>query len=97
MMFTGDIQGNTPLHLAALNNHFDTVNYLAFKGLEQTRLMTSDKVKVKASHTFDQLTEEVCITIIDTFIPKYTQIYRLTTLTTPIYWYRCFTSCPLRC
>ncbi|KAJ1430655.1 hypothetical protein B484DRAFT_49632 [Ochromonadaceae sp. CCMP2298] len=59
MMFSGDIQGNTPLHLAALNNHFETVNYLAFKGLELTRLMTSDKVKVKASHTFDQLCEEV--------------------------------------
>ena len=59
MMFAGDIQRNTPLHLAAMNNHLDCVNYLAFKALDVTRMMTSDKIKVKKNKTFLELTEEI--------------------------------------
>jgi ankyrin repeat protein len=59
MMFAGDLQQNTPLHLAAMNNHLDCVNYLAFKALDVTRMMTSDKIKVKRDRTFLQLSEGV--------------------------------------
>lgn len=59
MMFAGDMQQNTPLHLAAMNNHLECVNYLAFKALEITRMITSDKIKVKRDKTFLQLAEEV--------------------------------------
>ena len=58
-MFAGDMQGNTPLHLAALNNKVDAVDFLAFKGLELTRLMTSDKVVVKKGESFDSLAEHI--------------------------------------
>jgi ankyrin repeat protein len=59
MMFAGDIQKNTPLHLAAMNNHLECVNYLAFKALDVTRMMTSDKIKVKKDKNFLELSEEV--------------------------------------
>jgi ankyrin repeat protein len=59
MMFAGDIQQNTALHLAAMANHYDCVNFLAFKALDITRQMTSDKVKVRKSTTFQQLADEV--------------------------------------
>ena len=42
-----------------MNNQYDTVNFLAFKGLELTRLITSDKVRVKKDTPFDKLVEHV--------------------------------------
>jgi len=63
MMFLGDLQGNTSLHLATLNNHYDTVNVLANAGLELTRTVTSDKIRVKNNTTFDELVHYVFINL----------------------------------
>jgi len=63
MIFLGDLQGNTSLHLATLNNHYDAVDILANQGLELTRIITSDKIKVKKNMIFDELVNYVYINL----------------------------------
>lgn len=54
-IFDGDFQGNNPLHLAAENNHVKMVDFLAYKGQNFTREITSDKLRVKVNTKFDDL------------------------------------------
>jgi len=61
MRFAGDFHGNTPLHLAAMYNHPRTVHFLAGKGQEVVRLITSDKVRARKNSTFDEIVEEVFV------------------------------------
>lgn len=58
-LFAGDHMGQTALHFAAMGNHFETVHFLAFKGQEFVRAITSDKVLVKKGSSFMALCEEV--------------------------------------
>jgi len=62
-MFEADFLGNTALHLAAFYNRHEVVSYLAFKGQDYTRTVTSDKVRCKAGVTFNELSEKVRFSI----------------------------------
>ena len=47
LLFNPDFMGNMPMHFAASGNKVKTLDFLAGKGQEFTRSITSDKVPVK--------------------------------------------------
>ena len=65
-MFEGDFIGNTPMHLAAAGNHTAMIDFLAEKGLDLTRTVTSDKQRVLPGVIFDQLAADVFKRVQDT-------------------------------
>lgn len=65
-IFEGDFQGNTALHFAAHFNHLPLLQYLSWQGQEFSRIVTSDKVRVKPGVTFEELAKTVFDVVIDT-------------------------------